>query len=1140
MKVSKQTVRRFLGCIAALAMVLAVLLTASSPAGAVGGTRGDLNGTVVDQTTGTPIVGAQVDLTAPSGTFTTTTNGQGYFSFLGIPVDTYTLTIKALDHQPTTISGITLIGDGTIALGKVQMSRREIARILTRAQNGAFQPTQTQDVSQVSGQRIEQTLGKAAGTSEQNLILAAPGVILDNAGNLSVRGSLTVELGYQFDGVPFNAPFFGASGNQGFITGIGGPNGGSLQVVSGAGDATTGNNGGGTINLIPPRGQYPGTGLIDFEAGSPIYAHQFALQYGIATPNGRFSDYFSTTVTRFVPNVNLPGYSAADLGLYQAAGYNVQNDLLNNLVYRFGKGNNQSLQLLTRWAGIDSFGNYGGLGVASFYTTDPFWLDAFKSQFPGSSNTIVGTLPNGTPLSQNAAYFQMVQPLLPNVTANAGLLTQPEEINNQPLNFLKIGYTRNLNPTTFFNADFYNWGLFQGNEGYTQAIVNPFNVLNQHVGGRRVGYIAALTHAFGSKHTVTLEGKWENGFPFWDNQSAAFSPFALELNRVALPNSDPSFPGLDLRTTRPLLDDWFLPANPTLASTGGGGANPCIGRNNAPDPVGCYIHDQMVAKGLWNGTLPRLPMFGLGYGNTDFQQFGVALRDQFSPTDRLHIDFGGRIDGTTMKFATNSFSSDPFGNPSDVGPEKITNSFLRPNFFEPRFAAAYQMGDNDALRFSYGRSVNFFFAQTSGTPWRMPVFDPVFNQIAPKDTAALPGCGSGWHGLGTVNGHVYMPNPDLNYSGVQQGPTAVGSFFQCSSYAQQLFWTGDQWLDAPDLGGFAPPTFSNFDLAYTHQFTKGQLRGWGVKMTGFTRRGYNVEQNTLLQNGPPNPVTGQVSASVFSTLANGIEKTAGIEFGLTTPDVPEGRTGISGFLTADYINELENVPPVAGSDTLPIINQFLFNSGQLFHVGFLPPLSGRIGVTYHTAAGWAITPIISANNGYPFGVGASTLGFVNGQLGSLPQNNINTPYAGPQGPGNAFNASNYVDPANPGGLLDPNIAATRGYDEPAIAGQKFTRPHAQLDLVVQYTANHLNTYGVQIFNVFNDRFGIPVVNTLWQPVATGVGGPQTGLSAAAFPGTPTYTFGARDQFGPAGGLTDPYIHGFGLGTSFQFYFQRRI
>jgi len=71
------------------------------------------------------------------------------------------------------------------------------------------------------------------------------------------------------------------------------------------------------------------------------------------------------------------------------------------------------------------------------------------------------------------------------------------------------------------------------------------------------------------------------------------------------------------------------------------------------------------------------------------------------------------------------------------------------------------------------------------------------------------------------------------------------------------------------------------------------------------------------------------------------------------------------------------------------------------------------------------------------------------------------------------------------------------------------------DLDLEYTKGRY-TWGVYINNLFNNYRGQPSINPAWQPVASGVGGAQTGEFASAFPvnldGTPNLNWiaGGRD------------------------------
>jgi len=1115
----------------ALLFIAALFSFLGRPAFAAGGVLGTLRGSVVDPQTNVGIGGVLITAVSGSGSFHSTTDAKGFFALLQLPTDTYTVTVSKNGYASQEISGVTVLGDQSQSVGVIKLSSAPKTigqvRVVARGAASAFQPTQTVDETTFVGKRVDQALGEKGSTNFNQLVLSAPGVIANAEGtstlnSFSIRGSASVEIGYQFDGVDFRGNFFDENPNAGYLNGIGGGRG-ALQVVSGAGDATQGGIGAGVVNIVPGRGSYKGDGFVSFDVGSPWYDHGFAFQYGSGTKDGRFSNFFSLRSNRVAPQVAPYGRDASDAGLFHGTSLSYDDDLVNNFYYRFGKDQDQQLQVLASWWDHRAWGEYGGLVGSNYYPYDPFSYQQYQNDPSGKS--MWGSL-NGDPL----AWYQSVIPYVAGVPTTFQPVTQPEQILYGPNNFLKIGYTRNLNSTTAFNAFFYNWGGLVSNNitatggGNSQTLsTGSFFAGYNNVGGRRVGYQAQLTKQFGDRHTFTIVGKFENGFPYWNQPyyantwvgfQAARGQDSSNFSALGIPPTFPpaSCPTIQTCVNGPRVEDWYLPQTPGQPI---GPTNQCIGPaadngfTQAPTVLGCYIYSWMIANGKWNGKLPSIPLTGFSYAGTDFQQYGVGLRDQWTPNSKLHIDYGFRIDGQHLRWGPNAFNKD-LGNPSDVGLgyASIGNDYLRPQLIEPRVAIDYIVNPNNSVRFSYGRSVSFFFAQTAGTP-TTGIMDPLLFQIPAKDTLLGPACGSGWHGPGSNGNGTYTQNGFVPFSGSAVLGTN-GWYFKCPNYASSVYWLFDQTFAAPDIGGGFPATYNNFDLAWEHQFTNG----WGTKLTSYWRRGFNTYQVTLLNNGPPDPVTGAQNSGSFQVRETGIQKTFGLEFFLTTPDKP---VGLSGFLTMNYVNELTNTPPVSGADSLPTVSQFLYQTNTLFHQSYLPPFSARSGIEYRTKSGWRINPIFSLDAGIPFGVGRDAIGFINGILYHLPTGNVGvaTPYAGPGNPNQSINATCYVDPAFPGSYLHPKDFACRGYDEPALAGQKYTRPRMYTDLSLQFEKGR-QTYGIYVNNLFNNYRGQPGVNQAWQPVSNGQGGLQTGQFAGAFPvnpdGSPNPFFytGARD------------------------------
>jgi len=1123
------TWRRLFCAVLVATLVLGNIVLTTSTASAAGGITGSISGTVVDESKN-PVPGATITIASPSGTFHGRSDEHGAFTVLGVLADTYVLTISKSNYQTTTLAGITVTGDNALSLGVITLGRQVIGRTKARPANSAFQPNQTIDSTTLSGARVQQALGSPVNTNETQLILAAPGTALSSSGNITIRGSLSTEIGYQYDGVNFTQPFFDANGSNGYIINLTGGVGGSLQVVSGSGDATQGNVGAGVINIVPPRGTYPATGDIALDIAGPSYKHQLDADYAIASANGRVSDYFSYDGQRYVPSYYPVGVDASTIGEFAGTSYTKHDDLQNNFVYRFGKDNDQSIQLLYRTSDDQNLGNYGGLENSQYYFHNPLASEYF------SSNLVFGTPALGAlgyPASPNSssfetAYTTLIQQL-PGVPSTSTVNpTQPEEIGYNPLHFIKVGYTKNFGSSTFLNADYYDWGVVSGGTNYTGGNAPQ----SSEIGGQRVGFDVNLTHQFGSNHTVTLATKYENAEPRWNAQEPEFAALGLELGE------------LDqlLGQEAPGLTYWALPKTPGQALSA---TNTCS-YNIFGSANPCYIYNYLQSHGLYTGiaSMPQIPTFGIDYHGSDFQSWGVGIRDQWTVTPKLKLDYGLREDGAQYKFGPNSYAYDPYGNPSDLSNNLLSPKFLEPRILQPRFSASYQITPNDSVRASYGRSTEFAFAQTAGTPMGIFNVNPILDTIPATDSAAAPGCGSGYHAAGGA----YSPNPNIPFSGSAITGSGVGNYFKCANLAQQIFWLYDQNLDAPDYGGSAQETFSNYDLAYSHQFTSGALAGWGTKITGFARRGFNIYEDVLLTEGPPNPLTGQSSGSVFSVRPAGEEKTSGLELQITTPD---RAVGFSGFASATYLAAYGSQPPAANggafaSDSLPgLVTTPILETGTLFRQVYVAPFQARSGITYKTKSGLSVTPILSATTGYPFGVGTSTVGTVNGTLGFIPSSNFGqaTPLAGPNGPNKAYNASNYVDPAYTGSYVNPNIAATRGYGEPSLAGEKLSNPTSNADLNIQQAIGKRLAVGVYLGNLWNVHDGLAFQNTKWQPVATGVGGPQTGQnninSNPASPYYGNYVAGGRDQYAGAGGYT-PFSFVYQTGRTVNVYLQEKL
>jgi Carboxypeptidase regulatory-like domain/TonB dependent receptor len=1081
-------------------VMLGMVLTSAVPAFAVGGQTGALQGTVVDGGTKAPVAGATIVAAAPSARYTATTDKNGFFQLNGVTVDTYSLSITAAGYETFTLSGVTVQGDQTVNLGAQTLAKalRQIGRTSARSQSSVFQPSQTTDEVTVSGARATEALGKAVNTSENQLALSIPGVQLTNLNRLTIRGGLASEVGYQLDGVNFTEPFLNGNGSNGFFNGLA-----SLQVVAGAGDASQGNIGGGVVNVVVQRGTYPPSGLLDVEIGGPSAFHQAAIQYGFASPNGRFSDYVSYVNQRYVPYFGGISTSTDPFGVQFAvtpggtalpsSAFN--QDFLNNFVYKFGKDNTQSLQVLFQNRDFDLFGDRFGNNVRVPYYNNPYFLQGLG--FSGGATAAEA----GDPLLNNQFLSRVVDK--PFNAAPLGTPVTPSIIGFNPSQYLKFEYDNVINGSTFLALRAFNLQFRNGGTNYYDFQ----NTGNDNItGGNRTGFSGELTKTFSSRHTVEIGGSMQNIHPIWD----AYQPYP------ALLDAEASYLGLDF--VGHAAAGTFNGQQPSLADY----AKPSDYPGGVCPAGACYLYNNGIAD-------PHVPSFGIGYNKSDQIESGIFIRDQWTPNAKLKMDLGLRIDTMVYKQGANPFNPTDLANPDDVpvggtsAGNFLSKQFLRPSVTEPRFAANYQFDPNNSLRFGYARSVVFANAQTQATPSSMYDFPAAFFNIPATGNTADPStwsCGTGFNAKYLVAGGA-----NLSSHG--------GGFFRCNSYAQQMYYFLDQNNDAPDAGNNIPEQFSNTELAYQHLFHNG----WGARFTSYYKRGFSIPQFSLITqvlNSQGVPVS-----QVFGITNTGINKTTGLEFGLTTP---QRAVGLSGYLSATYTNVIGSVPPlVASEDTLPLVPAASVALNNTYRAGYISPFVVNLGLQFRTKTGFKINPILNYDRGYPLGVGnLIATALPDGTFANLPQTNGNPPtLAGFGGITGAFNATNYLDPANPGTYVNPNIAASRGTPETSNAGGFLSRPRLNADIDFEYTHKR-NTIGLYVQNVFSNQYLEPQINPYWQPVTTGVGGVQTGTSASATPGSQSYTYGGFRNIPGQIYSTSPYVENLFRPLSLTLYYQLHI
>jgi len=1034
----------------AFALALSFLLC-SMPSAFAQTVTGTLQGTVVAGQANTKLAGVAVSAVAPSGRYSATTDQNGFFTINGVTPDTYTVSFSRAGYETFALQGVT-VNQGAIANASTVLngSLTRIGRTQSRSTTGAFQPSQTTDQYNVGVAQIDTTLGKSGGNNEANLLAAVPGASFDATGYPVLRGGREYEEGFQYEGIDYTDAFTHQFVNSLILNGAG-----NFQVSPGAGDASIGNAGTGAINVIAKRGTNPHFGQLEASVMSGRYQHEARGEYGWAAPNGRYSDYASTFFER-------DAYQYGDVGsnpLLIGAALNGRanqwaNDVLNNFVYKFGKDNNQSLQFFYQNTQFNLHLGYGILpGTLPFKDNDPFTLA--NPGVPGLS----------------AAQLQAVMPFTPgqrSLTDRIGALGDGRSISNgtQPNETVKLQYSANLGATAFITGKFYrvnNVELFDIPFNGTSTIPNGDRQGFQ--GGQRTGFALDGTKQIGSKNLVGFGGKYEFLSPLLGYLSAAngvatYAGFAnsLEAADFFTPGSCPSF----------------------YRAVIGNGANSCGYVTNYFTPYRVAGSVACSAAALNTPACPeavQLPLANVVTSATR-QDWALYLKDTYSPTDRLKLDLGVRLDAVNWRYGDcsiyrclpTSYTLDSSGMPTNFQFNYDADT-KAPRVLQPRAAISFQATRNDAIRFSYGRSVQFApMASVEVTPLRSN-FNP-FNNIPSRDP--LTGTQAQFCSV------AVQINPAF-----QNAP--------CANYGDQLYWEDLTALAGIPVTPLKPVTFNNFDFSYSRLFPHQVA----MKITPFFNKSVNNIATTstqLVQNGAPvfdalgNPVLGP---TVNTNL--GKSQATGVEFLLTK----EAAYGLSGSLSLTYQNVFSNVVPTSASENFfPTIPPESLALGNLYRVGYLSPLVGALAFQERTRSGWRINPVIYYNHGYPYGSGRLTAATVNGVPFNLPNTNLTNPAQLGGSPG----ATAYVDPRNPGSLFAPNIAATRGTPEGSSAGGVLTAARfTPVQLTIEYTPPRTSrsTYGALIQNLFNQLYGEPALNPRYQPIATGIAGPFSGYSSLA-------------------------------------------
>lgn len=573
----------FFRALLGLAVVFALIAGQGTRVLAV--TTGAINGTVTDGVSHQPIADAKVTAISPSGNFTTTTNATGFYVLQGLPPDTYTIEVVKSGYVTAMSQGITVSQGGVavtvpIALGT---QPRVIGTVAVRGVTNYVQPTQTTDQYVVTTTSATQILNDPYNNNEAQLLLSIPGV--SSAGGFPLfRGGLENQVAIQLEGITITDPFTNQFANNLVINGVK-----TFSVTQGAGDATQGGAGTGGINSVAKVGTYPAFGAMQTEVGWDAYQHNVNVEYGIATPDQRFSWYYSG---RYDRQAGLPGIphtmNIANLNDTTAdLAFITTDDTVLNTHYK-SRNQRNDYQLFYETGTQGFTGNYGiNSNQLLMYTQDPNYQFLYN----------IFCCPIGP---QQLPAFPTISPTQ---------LNPPVPGQQQTYTLAKFGYTTHLGEATFLSARLYRttgstpFYITETNYpylgvGFPGINFGDFYELEQY---RQTGVGVDLQRQAGDRNNISIGGEYRQS-------SGAIV--------IAVPSASFIFDGF-----QPFPSPNPNPLWADFVAGGVFGPGPGIGGTN----------------GL------RLPTFSQTSGDPVY--FGNAyVTDVFKPNDRLTIQPGVRFD----------------------------------------------------------------------------------------------------------------------------------------------------------------------------------------------------------------------------------------------------------------------------------------------------------------------------------------------------------------------------------------------------------------------------------------------------------------------------------------------------------------
>jgi outer membrane receptor protein involved in Fe transport len=911
------------------------------------GTTGTLSVKVLDAHLA-PVAQAKVSATSPSQSAVGLTDAGGFFGFINLSPDTYSVSASKEGFTSTSVEGVTVQADQTTRIQIVLQTEAKLLGRITTTGQAIVNKSVTGDLYSVNAQTMSQYQGSMGGSetlnSQYGVISSLPGVVRTigtgggyYANNLiSIRGGTPDQIGFELEGIPLNRSFDKYNGGSFSMNGVA-----SVELYTGGEPADAGYSMAGFVNEVIQRGSYPGGVDVSGFIGSPAFNHTIQADIKGGSPNGRLTYFVSTLainsdyrygnasnldntsisipandpgcpLVNFIngsslncaqPHViNLP-ISQAPLEVLSTLNATIRNTV-TNVHFAIPHGQlNDDLQMLYM---VDYTGSpfpYSGAGI------DPNIANASNAQ--GQILWPSGELYTGA-VGQlyNPAAFKLLT--WPSSGGSAGPVPSwyhDGQTSQQSVE--KISYTHLFSPSSFLR--FYVYGLYSL-WGFDQATNELVGGIYYTLRNNTTGATATYQNQFNEHNLLRADVDYEKqvGLRYDYTPSGSVSCGNLSLGPGSLTGCAP---GDTVAQIQVPSHEW----------------------NDLPE-----IDSDAALADKWQVSEPLL--FDLGIRFDRFQQVltPLVINGPNGIAEQSQNQFGVCLYGYAYAsgepcfgYLQNQQATSPASYsvaPGAAAWQDVSGS-LDFSEFSPRFGVTYTLDPADVVRASIGRYVespNTAYQEYVGAPY--------------------------WGVAGTVD--------------------ALNNFYQNFGFLA--------------VHNVQPEDSTNYDLSFEHQFSGG----WGAKISPY----YRITRNQIL-NAPANPAEPEITTG-FNF---GAARIQGVEFLLGHNRAAPN--GLNATLAATYNDaKIRFERNLAGHNFIDAVNgaiaaynaaygtkYALFDPNGYYSPSvtespqFLTPSydvrwTANLGLDEHFAA-WDLTPTFNYQSGNPYG---DPLGFPDDGAKELP------------------------------------------------------------------------------------------------------------------------------------------------------------